>query len=59
MRKTNIKTKEQARNKAINWQNWVSNISISYFELIEWENYFLKLATRFNLVDEFKENGIS
>lgn len=58
MKKTAIKTKEQARNKAIEYQNWASNQSLSYGEIAEWNAYFEKLAIKFNLMEEFVENGI-
>lgn len=31
---------------------------MSYGELAEWHGYFVKLARKFNLTDEFRENGI-
>jgi hypothetical protein len=58
VRKTVIKTKEQARQKAIDWQNWQSNQALSYQELSDWQGYFTKLAKKFGLKKEFKENGI-
>ena len=54
-----IKTQAEARQYAIDWQNWVSeNENISYAELAEWGAIFEDLATRFDLTDEFKENAI-
>lgn len=35
-----IKTKEDARSLAIEWQNWVSTQSLSYGEMFEYENFF-------------------
>ena len=58
MEMTNIKTKEDARSKAIDFQSWASNQSLSYEDLINWEGYFNNLANKFGLVDEFSENGI-
>lgn len=58
MRKTIIKTKAEARQKAIDFQNWQSDKNLSYNELSDWFTYFSNLAKRFNLVIEFKENGI-
>ncbi len=55
---TEIKTEGEARSIAIDFQNWVSNQNLSYAELIVYSDYFEKLAKKFNLVDEFKENGI-
>jgi len=47
-----------ARNYAIDWQNWASNQSLSYGELFGFQNIFRKLGKRFGLTHEFKENGI-
>jgi len=53
-----IKTVEEARSLAIDWQQWASETPLSYYQLSVWQNYFEKLADKFNLTDEFKENGI-
>ncbi len=53
-----IKTKEEARQIAINWQSWQSKIDISYLEIQQWQEYFYELGKKFNLVKEFKENCI-
>ena len=53
-----IKTKEDARSLAIDWQNWVSTQSLSYGEMFEYENFFRNLGEQFNLTEEFIENGI-
>lgn len=53
-----IKTKEEARQIAIDWQNTISNKSISYAELARRQKYFRFIAEKFNLTEEFKENGI-
>jgi hypothetical protein len=58
MNKRVIKTEEEARQYAIDWQNWASEQNLSYDELAEWQGIFTELAEKFNLVDEFKENGI-
>ena len=58
LRKLNIKTKEEARQYAIDWQVWQSERSMSYGQIAEWTYYFLKLAKRFNLTSEFLQNGI-
>jgi len=55
---TLLKTKEEARQIAIKWQNWASKRNLSYGELAEWQGYFIALARKFHLVREFKENGI-
>lgn len=48
----------EATQYAIDWQNWTSAQSLSYAELTEWNAIFTDLADRFNLHEEFKENGI-
>ena len=55
---TLLKNKDEARQIAIKWQNWASKRNLSYGELVEWHGYFLSLARKFQLVREFKENGI-
>jgi hypothetical protein len=58
MQRTKINTEVDARQKAIDWQHWACDRSLSYLELADWRAYFLGLARRFNLIREFKENGI-
>lgn len=53
-----IKTEEEARQTAIDFQEWISNESLSYTELSDFQGYFETLAKKFNLTEEFKENGI-
>ena len=50
--------KGQARELAIDWQDWASEQSLSYAELAEWEALFEKLGRKYQLTKEFKENGI-
>lgn len=58
MKQKTIKTKEEARQYAIDWQNWAAEQNLSWSEVIEWENIFYILGKKFNLTKEFKENGI-
>lgn len=58
MRKKDIKTKEEARSFAIDWQAWANNQSLSYGQIAEWQSYFIRIANTFHLKKEFKENGI-
>jgi len=58
MKKRTIKTQEEARQYAIDWQNWASKQILSIREMIEWQNIFEKLAKKFDLKEEFEENGI-
>ena len=53
-----IKTKEQARQYGIDWQTWASDKNLSYGELILFQNKLSELAEKFDLVEEFQENGI-
>lgn len=50
--------KAAARQKAITWQNEFSENNYSYGELNYYQNYFEKLAKRYGLIKEFRENGI-
>jgi hypothetical protein len=58
MEKRKINTQEDAREYAIDWQNWISEQNLSYGELIEWSEIFEELAERFDLREEFEENSI-
>lgn len=53
-----IITEEEARQIAIDFQTSFNEKSYSYSELNEIGGYFQKLAEKFNLIEEFKENGI-
>lgn len=52
--------KEKIRECAINWQQEIMNDtkSPSLDELVNMQVYFEKLAKKFGLIKEFKENGI-
>lgn len=52
------KTKDEAREYAMNWQNWASNSILYYSDLNHWGNKFMAMANKFHLVREFKENGL-
>lgn len=52
------RAKEAARNKAVEWQNNFCDENYSYGELAYWGDYFWRLARRYGLVREFRENGI-
>ena len=56
---TNYATrKEKARQEAIDWQDWISENSVSYEGLAIATNYFEKLGRRYGLLREFRENAI-
>ena len=52
------RAKQNARNKAVEWQSDFFNHDYSYGELAYYGEYFSRLARRYGLVREFKENGI-
>lgn len=58
MEKQTPTNEEEARQYAIDWQNWVSEQNLSYSELAEWQAEFAEIGEQFNLTEEFKENGI-
>lgn len=53
-----IKTVEQARQYGIDFQKWASDQNLSYGELLHFQNKLSALAEKFDLVEEFQENGI-
>lgn len=56
--KTYVERKAQAAEEARQWQLNFGNESHSYAELLTAQNRFAKLAKRYGLVKEFRENGI-
>lgn len=58
MKRTPVKTKEEARQRAIEWQHWQSKRAMSYAEAAEWAAYFEKLGRKYGLLREYRENGI-
>ncbi|MDD5980146.1 MAG: hypothetical protein PUC23_03440 [bacterium] len=52
------KAKSNIRNKAMEWQLDIDNHSYSYGELAYFSSYFERMAKRYGLIKEFKENGI-
>ncbi len=53
-----ITTSEEARQYAIDWQQWASEQDLSMQELVEFSTILMNLADRFDLHNEFQENGI-
>ena len=53
-----IKSKGEAIQTAIEYQQWQSNKNMSYSEVMKWQRYFEKIAKKFKLEEEFKENGV-
>ena len=54
-----VQSQGEARQIAIDWQAAQADQTISYGELAEAQDYFTKLAEKFDLVAEFRENGIA
>ena len=52
------RAKENARQKAMDWQTEYYNNNYSYGELIAFAEYFTRLSKRYGLIAEFRENGI-
>jgi hypothetical protein len=52
------KTEDEARQAAIAWQLWQSDKSLSQGIHNEWTAYFTELGKKFELTEEFSENGI-
>jgi hypothetical protein len=53
-----ITTPEQARDYAIEWQRKAQTQDLSYLELAQDQVLLEKLANKYNLTEEFKENAI-
>jgi hypothetical protein len=53
-----ISSADEARTAAIEWQAAASACLLGYGELAVWQGAFERLAERFGLSDEFRENGI-
>lgn len=60
-----VKTADEARDIAIDWQQWASEQNeigkeptLYTSDLVEYCEYFTTLAKKFDLTEEFKENGI-
>lgn len=60
-----IRTQSEARQLAIDWQNWASEQNkpgkeptLYMSDLVEWAGIFTRIAKKFHLVREFKENAI-
>lgn len=59
MQPTTPQTVDEARQHAIDWQQWASEQDLSYAEVNEWAFHFYAIAENFpSLKDEFIENCI-
>lgn len=50
--------KQQARERAQQWQHDFSDYNYFMSELMSNEEFFYRLGKRYGLIKEFKENGI-
>lgn len=55
---SDVASAEEARSIAIDWQQAASTAALDWEEISKFEEYFAALATKFELTEEFKENGI-
>ena len=55
---TYSENKEKARAEAIDWQMEAGNGTYSYAEVFEMVEHFQKIAKKYGLIKEFRENGI-
>lgn len=58
MKKIAVISREEAREQAIDWQQWQATQNLSYDEILKWQEYFESIAEEYNLTKEFSENGI-
>ena len=50
--------KEEARQEAIEWQQWAAEQSLSWWDVAGATDHFYNLGKRYGLLKEFRENGI-
>lgn len=53
-----FKNTEEARQFAVDYQDWAGRVPMYMSELAFYTGYFTSLGERFGLTDEFQENGI-
>lgn len=53
-----ITTQDEARQFAIDFQHWQENQKMYWSEVAEWADVFQRLADKYNLQDEFMDNGL-
>lgn len=58
--KTNKYQTGKARviNEALEWEEWTYNNAVSWEGIVIALNYFERMAKRYGLIREFRENGI-
>lgn len=55
---TYAERKNAAREKAMRYQNTITEFNLSWGEMAEWQAMFERLGKRYGLLREFRENGI-
>lgn len=58
MKLRTITSRSDAVDFAIEWQNWQAGQIMSIGEIIAWQRVFNLIADKYELRDEFIENGI-
>jgi hypothetical protein len=53
-----ITTADGARAFAVDWQVWQAGEAMTWSEVAQWQADFTELANKFDLTEEFQENGI-
>ena len=53
-----VESKQDARDIAIQWQQWQAEQALSWDDMAFYEDYFYRLARKNGLIKEFRENGI-
>ena len=58
MKKTYAEQKQDARQRATDWQKWQAEQALSQDGYADFADYFTRLGRRFGLLREFRENAI-
>jgi hypothetical protein len=53
-----VTSEDQARDIAIEYQMYAGEHDLSYGEIVYFNNRLEDIASKFGLLDEFKENGV-
>lgn len=53
-----ITSQDEAREFAQNWQAWQAEQNLFMSEVLQWQGVFEELAAKYDLTEEFEENGI-
>ena len=58
MKKTYSEQKQNARQRAADWQEWQAEQALSQGKYSDFADYFTRLGCRYGLLREFRENAI-